>query len=480
MSVYTTQSATLALSDMDHFWLCATDQPLDLDGPTDIPFERFDDGVIEHSIASRFRRIAERYATRIAVDDGVTRLTYAEVWRITCHLARRIEAVVPAHRPIAIVLPNAALFPAAALACLSVGRPYVPIDLDYPVARNAEIMREAGAAAAITQLGRSDATALIPISLPLIDAAETLSGADGPPLDLADAEGPAIILFTSGSTGQPKGICNDQSALLLRIAQYTNACHLHAGDRFILLSSPSTIAGVRDTFAALLNGATLHIAELQRVGIRGVQQVIRDERITVYYSVPSVLRSLLSDVSSKAAVGSLRIVRLGGDATLETDLALFQTVLPPTCRILVGFGSTEAPTVFQWFARPGMADGLRAPCGFPVPGVAFALVGQDGAPVSAGEIGELVVRSRYVALGLWQNGRLSAGAFESDRLDPALRILRTGDLCRLRPGRNGRTLWAQGSAGQDSRSAVGSWRGRGSLPPVSRCCGCRSDRSAGK
>src|ERR1700730_6389201 len=135
-AVYTTHSAKLALSDLDHFWLCANDQPLDLNGPTDIPFERFDDGVIEHSIVSRFRRIAERYATRIAIDDGVTRLTYAEVWRITCHLARRVEVVVPAGRPIAILLPNAALFPAAALACLAVGRPYVPIDLDYPAARN--------------------------------------------------------------------------------------------------------------------------------------------------------------------------------------------------------------------------------------------------------------------------------------------------------------------------------------------------------
>src|SRR5262249_49936815 len=161
-------------------------------------------------------------------------------------------------------------------------------------ARNAEILREAGAAAAITQLSLPAATALIPASLPSIDPTAFRSAADAPPLDLTDARGGTVILFTSGSTGRPRGVCNAENALLLRIAQYTNACHLHADDRFILLSSPSTIAGVRDTFTALLLGATLRIAELQRIGIRGVQQVIRDERISVYYSVPAVLRSLLS------------------------------------------------------------------------------------------------------------------------------------------------------------------------------------------
>jgi acyl-coenzyme A synthetase/AMP-(fatty) acid ligase/thioesterase domain-containing protein len=442
-----------AHSDLDHSWQCAGERPLDLGGPTDIPFEPFDDRAIQRSIVSRFHEIAGRYPTRTAIDDGETRLTYAEVWHIACHLARRIEGVAPPGRAVAVVLPNATLFPVAALACLAVANPYVPIDLDYPAARNAEILREAGVAAAITQPGLPAADTFIPTSLPLIyaDATEALRAADEPSRNFGDATGAAVILFTSGSTGRPKGIYNDERALQLRITQYTNACHLNAEDRFILLSSPSTIAGVRDTFAALLNGATLRIAELLRLGISGVQQVIRDERISVYYSVPAVLRSLLGGAEAKAALASLRLVRLGGDTTFESDLALCRAVLPPTCHILVGFGSTEAPTVFQWFARPGMGDGLRLPSGFPAPGVAFALVGQDGAPVPKGEIGELVVRSRYNAFGLWQDGRLVPGPLESDRMDPDVRILRTGDLFRVRPdgmaepcGRNDRQVKIRG------------------------------------
>jgi non-ribosomal peptide synthetase component F len=227
-----------------------------VEGRMDLPFASNEDSAIEPSIVSRFRAIADRYPARVAFDDGVARFTYAEAWRIACRLARRIEIVVPRGRPVAIILPNAALFPVAALACLAVGRPYVPIDLDYPAARNAEIMREAGVAAAITQSGLAAATALIPKSLPRIEVDQGVPASDEAPLDFVDADGPAVILFTSGSTGRPKGICNHQSALLLRIDQFTDACHICAEDRFILLSSPSTIAGVRDTFTALLTGVS--------------------------------------------------------------------------------------------------------------------------------------------------------------------------------------------------------------------------------
>jgi amino acid adenylation domain-containing protein len=440
-------------ASLDRAWQVAGNRPLDLGGPTDIPFEPFDDGAIERPIISRFQEIAGRYPTRTAIDDGETRLTYAEVWRIACHLARQVESIVPAGRPVAVVLPNAALFPVAALACLAVARPYVPIDLDYPAARNAEILREAGAAAAITQHDPPVAKGLISTSLPVIYAGvtEALTAADQPPLDLPEVAGPAIILFTSGSTGRPKGICKNQRALLHHIAQFINSCHLNAEDRLIFLSSPSTIIGVRDTFAALLTGATLRIAEPRRIGIGGMQRLVRDERVTVYQSVPAVLRSLLGGANAKEALASLRIVRASGDVTFETDLKLWRDVLPPTCLIHVGLGLTETATLFQWFARPGMGDGLRLPSGFPTPGFDFVLVGPDGSPASSGEVGELVVRSRYLALGLWQDGQLVPGPFESDPTDPDVRILRTGDLFRLRPdglaehhGRNDRQVKIRG------------------------------------
>jgi acyl-coenzyme A synthetase/AMP-(fatty) acid ligase len=447
------RAAGSVATELAHAWQFGGDRPLDLDGPTDIPFEPFDDRTIEGSIIARFEEIVSRYPTRTAIDDGETRLTYAEVWRIAGHLARQVERVVPGGRPVAVVLPNATLSPVAALACLAVGRPYVPIDLDYPAARNTEILREAGAAAAITHLSLPAADALIPASLPRIyaGAGEALAAADEPPLAPAGSEGPAVILFTSGSTGRPKGICNDQRALLYRAGNYTNACHLNAEDRLILLHSPSVVAGVGQILGALLNGATLRIAELRRLGISGVQRLIRDEQITVYYSVPALFRTLLGGSDAKAALASLRIIRINGDTTFESDLALCRAVLPPTCHLLNSLGATEAPAIFQWFARPGMGDGLNLPSGYLGPGLAFALVGPGGVLVPPGEVGELVVRSRYLALGLWQDGRLVPGSLECDPADRNFRILHTGDFVRINSnglaehhGRNDRQVKMRG------------------------------------
>ena len=412
-------------------WLAAGDRPLDQDGPREVPFEPFGEAGTEHTISERLAATARRYPARIAIDDGTIRLSYGELLDRTRQLAARIAATVPPGRPVAIVLPNSAQFMVAALAALTAGRPYVPIDLDYPAARNADILGEAGAAAMVTLPGLEGGVESASTPLPRIDVDA------GPPpagrLAVPDVDAPAVILYTSGSTGRPKGICNAQSAILHRVASFTEACHLRAEDRFMVLSSPATIAGLFVPLAALLNGASLRIVELRRLGLDGVQRILHEEQITVYWSVPALFRAMLGGARGRDAVQSLRLVRLGGDAILEPDLLRFRRALPPDCLIYLCFGSTEVPTTLQWFARPGLGEAGRAPSGYPVPGVDAALVDGEGLAVPSGEVGELVVRSRYLALGLWQEGRLRPGPFVADAADPRRRILATGDLMRLRP-----------------------------------------------
>lgn len=433
-------------------WLAADAQlppdPIDL---LTIPYERFEDAWIAEPIFTRFEAIAGRYRDKIAVDDGRLRFTYGEMRRAVLHLVGAIEKAVPAGRPIGIALPNNAQFPIAALACLAAGRPYVPIDLSYPESHNARILAEAGLAAAIIDGAEAHALTL-PASLPLLDVSAALNGAEVAAIVPAPSVGPAFILFTSGSTGQPKGICNDQSAILQRVAQATNACHLNANDRFVLFSSPGTIAGVRESFAALLNGATLFVADPLRTGITGLLKLVADAQITIAYAVPALLRAVLTAPEARIAFSQLRVLRVGGDNTLDSDLALCRAVLPPSCKILVSFSSTEVPVVFQWFIpSEWMPDSPRLPIGYPRRDVSFKLLDADRTGEPKDQSGELVVRSRYLALGLWQNGCLEPGPFVTDRDDPAYRLFHTGDVVRLREdglaemvGRNDRQIKIRG------------------------------------
>jgi len=419
-----------------------TDKHISLDGggPAEVAFDYFDASWMERPIGERFEHIAARYPNRLAVADYANRLSYEELRGRVRSLARRIGEQTPPAQPVGILMPHNALFPVAALACLSAGRPYVPIDLKYPAARIDSIIQEARLSAVI--LDEAGAAAQwLPADMTTIRFEAGVDDAARPAAASANTSAsisvgsPAVILYTSGSTGKPKGICNDQRAILQRVAEATNSCHVNSNDRFILLSSPGTIAGVREMLAALLNGAALFVTDPQQDGVSRVLDILLQEKITIGYVVPSLLRMLLRMPSARAAFAHMRVLRVGGDITLASDLELFRRVAPVSCHFFSSFSSTETPAVFQWFVPPDWQPaGGRVPVGRARPGIDFMAVGEDGQPVAQGEIGELVVKSPYLAMGQWQNGRLSAGPFMTDPDDCSQRMLHTGDMVRLGAG----------------------------------------------
>jgi non-ribosomal peptide synthetase component F/thioesterase domain-containing protein len=408
--------------------LCAWHGRIDLDSPADAPFN---DEWLERPIFSRFQEIVVRHGDRIAVDDGSRRLTFHELLCASAHLAERIAELMPAGGAVGILLPHGAMFPVAALACLAAGRPFVPIDLCYPASRNERVIHQAQV---IGLIASGESGVANSYGIPWLDVERSLVCRDVPACLHAPAEGPAIILYTSGSTGDPKGICNDQRAILQRVWHATNACHLSSQDRLLLLSSFSTIAGIRDICAALLNGASAYVADPHRLGARGVLRAFSEVSPTFAYTVPALLRQLLQLPGAREALRYVRIIRLGGDLTLASDLAMYRKILPRVCQLLIGFGSTEVPTIFHWFVpRDWNPKGAHVPLGFAQPGFEFRLVDDRSAPVAPGQPGELLVRSRYLALGLWQGGRVQPGPFTTDPDDPTVRMLRTGDLVRPLP-----------------------------------------------
>ena len=240
--------------------------PLDLNGPRTQDFEFWPDAWVDCGIIARFDAIAARHAGHAAIDDGVRRLSYAQVSAAARHLAARIDAAC-APGAVGIAQSHSAAFWVAILACIGAGRTYAALDLHHPASRNAEILRDAGLAAVIVPPGfdRGQPGSAARSAARRLDAAPRIRDAPAWPCTVAPApDVPAVVLYTSGSTGRPKGIANNQQALLQRVAQYVNACHLHAGDRMLTLSSPCTIAGTREGLTALLIGATLHVIDTQR------------------------------------------------------------------------------------------------------------------------------------------------------------------------------------------------------------------------
>ncbi len=376
-------------------WLEDSKYPLDWNGPANRPFTEFRDEDLDCPIIHHFKSIAERFPTRIAVTDSETSLTFAELWNGISGLAERLQAETKPGDLIGILLPVSSLFPVAMLACLAAGRPFLAIDPHYPEDWLRQVLEDARPSLIVRQ---GD----------VVTALKTVHE-DWRPVEF-HVDQPACMLFTSGSTGRPKRIVNSQRALLQRVAQSINAAHINAEDRFLTLASLCTIVGVRDTLTALLAGARLHFLDPHRSGAREILNVIREQRITILFAFPALLRSVVP-YAEEPAPDAMRLVRVGGDTTLWSDIDLLRGWLTADAKIQSIYAATEAP-MMQWFVDDSLRTSeSRIPIGYPLPGNRLAVT----------EDGELIVSSSYVALEL--GGQFRTGDLVRQRADGLLERL---------------------------------------------------------
>jgi len=412
-------------------WLEDGKHLLDWNGPAGRIFTRFRDEDLDRPVIEHLEHVARRHRSRIAVTDSETSLTFQELWDGLSGLAEAIATETNPGDLIGILLPTCSMFPLAILACLAAGRPFVALDPHYPSSWLVQVLQDSRPALII---GREDLlsgidTGALSARVIHLTCLPQAARKGWRPTELG-VDQPACVVFTSGSTGRPKGIVNSQRNLLQRVAQSINAAHVNAEDRFLTLASLSTIVGVRDMITALLAGASIHLLNPQRTGAREILNVIRAEGITILFSFPALLRSVIADGGDQAG-GALRLVRVGGDTTLWSDIDLLRAWLGPDPAIQLIYAATEAP-MMQWFVDDSCrADDARIPIGYPLPGNRLAVIDEYGRNTPPGEVGELVVGSPYVALGLWVDGRCAPGSIESR--GASCRLFRTGDLVRQRP-----------------------------------------------
>ncbi|PYR18116.1 MAG: hypothetical protein DMF94_21110 [Acidobacteria bacterium] len=432
-------------------WLEDDRRPLDWNGPANRLFTRFRQEDLQRPIIEHFERVARRQRGRIAIRDADTALTFGELWDGVSGLAETLAVETQPGDLIGILMPACPMFPLAMLACLASGRPFVPLDSHHPPEWLDHVLRDAHPALIITlEDGLRGVEARMPTVRVIRLTGVPGSGRKGWHRATMGVDEPACVLFTSGSTGRPKSIVNSQRSLLQRAAQSINAAHINPADRLLTLASPCTIVGVRDVVTALLAGASVHLLDPQRAGAREILNVIRAEAITILFAFPALLRSIVAAREGRAGA-SLRLVRIGGDTTLWSDIETLREWLAPEAAIQLIYAATEAP-MMQWFVDDTCTrDDARIPIGYPLPGNRLALVDEEGRATPPGEVGELVVASPYVSLGRWVEGRLADEGVESGS-GRGWRVFRTGDLVRQRPdgllervGRKDRQVKIRGS-----------------------------------
>ncbi len=431
-------------------WLEDDRRALDSNGPANRLFTRFRDQDLQRPIIEHFEQVALRHRGRSAISGADAALTFGELWDGVSGLAQTLAAETKPGDLIGILLPACPMFPLAMLACLASGRPFVTLDTHYPPDWLDHVLRDARPALIITlKDGLRGVEARMPLVRVIRLTGMPESGRTGWRPATMGVDEPACVLYTSGSTGRPKGVVNSQRNLLQRVAQSINAAHINTADRLLTLASPCTIVGVRDVMTALLAGASIHLRDPQGVGVRETLNVIHAEAITILFTFPALLRSIVTARGSRAGA-SLRLVRIGGDTTLWSDIETLREWLPPQAAIQIIYAATEAP-MMQWFVDDTCRrDDARIPIGYPLPGNRLALVDEAGRATLPGEVGELIVASPYVALGRWAEGRIAEESVETGG-GRGWRIFRTGDFGAAETRRAAGASRSQGPASQDTR-----------------------------
>jgi amino acid adenylation domain-containing protein len=345
--------------------------------------------------------------------------------------------------------PGAPLF-AAMLGALEAGRFYVPLDPGLPVARLEAILRSLDAAAIVSGDAWSDLARGLAVSEPVLPIAELDAGPPAPePATPVSPDDLAYVLFTSGSTGAPKGVMQSHRNLLHNAWKLARGLALRADDRLTLLSSPSFGASVSGIYGALLTGACVCPYSLAGDGLRRLPEFLTRERITVLHSVPSVFRCFSWTLDGREDLSALRVVKLGGEAVLASDFDLYRNRFPRRCVFHVGLGATEMHVIRQWFADHDTPWPGASPLGYAVDGTEVVLLDDAGRP--AQDEGEIAVLARTLAVGYWKDPEGTAAAFVPVPGRPGVRMFRTGDLGRMLPdgcllyvGRRGSRLKIRG------------------------------------
>ncbi|MGW6272453.1 amino acid adenylation domain-containing protein [Streptomyces sp. NPDC055060] len=355
---------------------------------------------------------ARRAGGNLAVADADGRATYRELDRAAQLLARLLhEKGVRGSERVVIWLDKSVAAVAAMQAALRLAAVYVPVDGSVPLRRAEVIARGCSATVIVTDSRRAAQLRESDGDLPPLLVLDGLPDDDGQePLPAAvpvDPDDLAYILYTSGSTGEPKGVCVSHRNALAFVDWAAGEVAATSEDRFANHAPFGFDLSVLDLYVAFRAGASVHlIPSAMAYAPRQLREFLHAERITVWYSVPSVLILMIRDggLCEGPRPPALRALLFAGEPFPVDHLSVLYRYLRGV-RFLNLYGPTETNVcTFHEVTAADVASGEPVPIGRACSGDEVWASTPDGRRAGPGEEGELVVDGPTVMAGYWGHG----------------------------------------------------------------------------
>lgn len=389
----------------------------------------------DSNVASWFEHQARVAPNSVAVvaDDATTsyRELADEMYLVDAFLrARGIEA----EQPVAVYMRRSARMIAVLLGILRAGGAYVPLDSDDPPERNQRILRQSGArfvfaSKEFLDVGRNGLAEAVANSVEFVDAEnlETVQPEAASPPPEPGGSRLAYLMFTSGSTGEPKGVAVEHRSVVNLLCAARDLIDFTSRDRFLAASTIGFDISVAELFLPLITGGSLLLRDrsiwLDPLRLAGD---VRRHGVTVLQTGPSIWSVILANVPDFPR--------------LRVAISTAEAISPELARKLAEYGEhvwnlygpTEA-TIWATAHRltldavPARESAISAPIGHPFAGTKVLLLDEAGHEVQAGEVGELCLGGPCLARGYYNNDTLTRESFIT-RGPNSDRYYRTGDL----------------------------------------------------
>lgn len=327
---------------------------------------------------------------------------------------------------VALMLERSPEMVAAVLGVAKAGAAFLPLDIDAPLARLHTLIAGSRASALLIQeRNRPRLAALHALTLSIDDPAFSAKPQEhtAPACDVQGGD-LAYVLFTSGSTGMPKGVMVEHAALSLRLDWIARAWGVSAADRTGHVTQLTFDPALLEILMPLRCGASVALAPAGRQLPGSLGSFAIRHSVTIMALVPATARGLLDSAGSSSKL-RLRVACCGGEV-LPPDLA--QRFLGETRAILYNvYGPTEA-TIFAtaWRCKSDSADD-PVPVGYPVEGTRIYVCDAQGRLLPFGVSGEVCIAGNAIARGYLHQPELDPDAFRPDPFWPGQRMYRTGD-----------------------------------------------------
>ena len=377
-------------------------------------------------------RAAVNWPDDEALVDGDTRLTWAELAeRMTVVASALIASGVRAGDRVAIWAPNSADWIVTSFGVYAAGAVLLPINTRFRGEEAAHVLRTAGARMLFTVtdfLGTNYVELLA--GQPGLDAlTETVVFGDWtdflargvePVTAAIQPDDVSDIIFTSGTTGSPKGAMLTHGASTRTYASWSAIVGLHRGDRYLIVYPFFHTAGLKSgILACVLTGAVM--VPHPKFDVPSVLRRVREERITMLPGPPSLFQTILNADLAELDTSTLRLA-VTGAAVVPADLVLAMREKLGFESVVTGYGLTETTGTITMCRHDDDPDVIATTSGRPIPGMQIRLVDDLQHVVPAGTPGEIQARGFAVMKGYFDAPELTAAAFTPDGW------LRTGDI----------------------------------------------------